>query len=89
VVVSLFFMVDVFFLVVAPACVVVAVLEVAAVVSSFFCAWQEVKNATVARAVIKDKTDVFIGLVRLNRSRVFSSRRERKQLNCDSAELSL
>ncbi len=59
-------------------------LEVAAVVSSFFCAWQEVKNATVARAVIKDKTDVFIGLVRLNRSRVFSSRRERKQLNYNS-----
>jgi hypothetical protein len=62
------------------------VLEVAAVVSSFFCAWQEVKNATVASAVIKDKTDVFIGLVRLNRSRVFSFRRERKQLNCDSAK---
>jgi hypothetical protein len=36
------------------------VLEAAAVVSSFFCAWQEVKNATVASAVIKDKTDVFI-----------------------------
>jgi len=42
------------------------VLEVAAVVSSFFCAWQEVKNATVARAVINDKTDIFIGFVRLN-----------------------
>jgi len=58
-VVAVFFAVDVFFLAVVPAWVVVAVL-VAVGVSSFFCA-QEVKNATVASAVIKDKTDVFIG----------------------------
>jgi hypothetical protein len=53
------FFLAVVFLVVA-ACVVVA--PVVAVVSSFFCAWQEVKNATVASAVIKGKTDFFIGL---------------------------
>ncbi len=36
----------------------------AVVVSSFFV--QEATNATTASAVIKDKTDVFIGLVKLN-----------------------
>ena len=46
------------FLPVAPSCVVVAVLEVEAV--SCFCA-QEVTNAMPIKAVIKDKTDFFIG----------------------------
>jgi hypothetical protein len=46
------------FLAVAPSCVVVAVLEVEAV--SCFCA-QEVTNAMPIKAVIKDKTDFFIG----------------------------
>ena len=56
---AVFFLAVVFFVV--AACVVVAPVVVVAV-SSFFCAWQEVKNATVASAVIKDKTDFFIGL---------------------------
>ena len=46
------------FLPVAPSCVVVAVLEVEAV--SCFCA-HEVTNAMPIKAVIKDKTDFFIG----------------------------
>ncbi len=48
----------VFFAVVFLAVAVVAVLEVAAV--SCFCA-QEVTNAMPIKAVIKDKTDFFIG----------------------------
>ncbi len=67
--VELFFVVEAFsvvvdFFAVAPLlvvdawCVVVAAFEVAFV--SFFWA-QEAKNATAARIVIKDKTDLFIG----------------------------
>ena len=51
---SAFFLVDA----VTRSCVVVAVLEIAAV--SFFCA-QEVTNAMPIKAVIKDKIDFFIG----------------------------
>jgi hypothetical protein len=61
VVAALFLAVVVFFAVVffaVPSCVVVAVLEVEAV--SCFCA-QEVTNAMPIKAVIKDKTDFFIG----------------------------
>ena len=39
-----------------------------AVVSSFFWVWQP-RNAVNISAVIKDKTDVFIGLVKLNEDR--------------------
>jgi hypothetical protein len=51
-----------FFVVVALVVVPVDV----AVVSSFFWVWQP-RNAVNASAVIKDKTDVFIGLVKLNK----------------------
>jgi hypothetical protein len=46
--------------------VVVALVDVVA--SSFFCDWQPRKAASVS-AVIKDKTGVFIGLVKLNKGR--------------------
>jgi hypothetical protein len=46
--------------------VVVAPVDI--VVSSFFCDWQPRKAASVS-AVIKDKTGVFIGLVKLNYGR--------------------
>ena len=47
---------------------VVDAVEEAAMGSSFFCA-HELKNATVASAVIRDKTVVFIGVVKLNEPR--------------------
>jgi hypothetical protein len=53
-----------FFVVVALVVVPVDV----AVVSSFFWVWQP-RNAVNISAVIKDKTDVFIGLVQLNELR--------------------
>ena len=54
------------FLVVDVPCVVVALEE--AIGSSFFWA-HELRNATVASAVIKVTRDVFIGLVKLNERR--------------------
>jgi hypothetical protein len=60
--VDVFFAVEVFFVV--DAAWVVVPVDVA-VVSSFFWVWQPKKAASVS-AVIKDKTDVFIGLVKLN-----------------------
>ena len=60
-------MVDVPWVVVAP---------VDIVDSSFFCDWQPRKAASV-NAVIKDKTGVFIGLVKLNEGRECRSSRER------------
>ena len=59
-----FLVVELFFVVVALAVVPVDV----AVVSSFFWVWQP-RNAVNISAVIKDKTDVFIGLVQLNERR--------------------
>ena len=53
-----------FFVVVALVVVPVDV----AVVSSFFWVWQP-RNAANISAVIKDKTDVFIGLVKLTKGR--------------------
>lgn len=53
------------FVLVVPARVVVV--EVA-MGSSFFCA-HELRNATVASAMTKVKTDVFIGVVKLNEHR--------------------
>ncbi len=73
--VELFFAVEVFLvevaLVVVPVDVVVA--------SSFFWVWQP-RNAVNASAVIKDKTDVFIGLVKLNESRECRSMRFRASI---------
>ena len=63
--VELFLVVAVFFVVVA---LVVAPVDVVLAASSFFWVWQP-KSAVTASAVIKDKTDVFIGLVKLNESR--------------------
>jgi hypothetical protein len=78
------FLVVVFFLVdaaVVPAVVdffvvevVAAVVEVAVV--SFFCA-QETTKPAATRAMIQDKTDFFIDMVK--RSRVFGRRANRKQ----------
>lgn len=75
-----FFLVDVavvpavdFFLVVEVDAAVVEV-EVA---SSFFCA-QETTKPAATRAMIQDKTDFFIGVVK--RSRLFGRRTNRKQL---------
>jgi hypothetical protein len=67
--VEVFFAVEVFAAVffVEVAWVVAPVVPAAVVVSSFFA--QEVTNAAIANAVIKDKTDVFIGLVKLNENR--------------------
>jgi hypothetical protein len=60
--VDVFLVVELFFVVEVPWVVV----EVeAAIGSSFFCA-QEPRNATVASAIIKVKTDVFIDVVNLN-----------------------
>jgi hypothetical protein len=53
-----------------------AVVEVE-VASSFFCA-QETTKLAATRAMIQDKTDFFIGMVK--RSRVFGRRTNRKQL---------
>lgn len=55
------------FLVVVDAAWVVAVVEVAPVVDSFFA--HEPKNAAIVSAVIKAKRDVFIVMVKLNRGR--------------------
>jgi hypothetical protein len=46
----------------------VAVGAVVPIVSSFFWAWQPT-NAAIATAVIKVKTDVFIGVIKLNEPR--------------------
>ena len=54
---------------------VVAVVDVAEV-SSFFWVWQPKKAASVS-AVIKDKTDVFIELVKLNEGRECRDARDR------------
>ena len=56
-----------FFFEVAVECVVVPV-DVVIEASSFFCVWQPRKAVNVS-AVIKDKTDVFIVLVKLNEGR--------------------
>ncbi len=61
--VEVFFVVEVFLAEVDVACVVVV-----AAGSSFFWVWQPKKAASVS-AVIKDKTVVFIGLVKLNEHR--------------------
>ena len=71
-VVDFLVVVPVFFVVVA---LVVVPVEVA-VVSSFFWVWQP-RNAVSISAVIKDKTDVFIGLVKLNKGRECRSARRR------------
>jgi len=63
---EVFFVVELFLAVVDVACVVVAPVD--AVASSFFCDWQPRKAASVS-TVIKDKTGVFIGLVKLNENR--------------------
>lgn len=63
--VEVFFVVEVFLAEVDVAWVVAPVV---AVVSSFFWLWQP-RNAASVNAVIKDKTDVFIGLVKLNEHR--------------------
>jgi len=62
---EVFFVVD--FLLVVDAAWVVAPVDVIEV-SSFFCDWQPRKAATVSM-VIKDKTGVFIELVKLNEDR--------------------
>ena len=59
---------EVFLPVVDVACVVVALVDVVAVASSFFWDWQP-RNTAIVSTVIKDKTDVFIGLVKLNKFR--------------------
>jgi len=74
-----FFLVDV---AVVPACVDFFLVVDAAVVvvdaaSSFFCA-QETTKPAATRAMIQDKTDFFIGVVK--RSRLFGRRTNRKQL---------
>ena len=73
-----FFLVDV---AVVPADVDFLVVEVDAAVvevaSSFFCA-QETTKPAATRAMIQDKTDFFIGVVK--RSRLFGRRTNRKQL---------
>jgi hypothetical protein len=73
-----FFLVDV---AVVPAVVDFLVVEVDAAVvevaSSFFCA-QETTKPAATRAMIQDKTDFFIGVVK--RSRLFGRRTNRKQL---------
>jgi hypothetical protein len=66
---EVFFVVELFLAVVEVPCVVVAPVDVVAVASSFFWLWQPRKAASVS-AVIKDKTDVFIGLVKLNEPRM-------------------
>jgi hypothetical protein len=62
---DVFFVVD-FLLVVDAAWVVVPVDVIA--VSSFFWDWQP-RKAAIVSTVIKDKTGVFIGLVKLNEDR--------------------
>ena len=62
---EVFFVVEVFLAVVDVAWVVVAPVD--AVASSFFCDWQP-RKAVIVSTVIKDKTGVFIGLVKLNES---------------------
>ncbi len=79
---EVFFVVEVFLAVVdAPwvdvPWVVVAPVDI--VVSSFFCDWQPRKAAS-ASAVIKDKTGVFIGLVKLNKGRECRSRPDRASI---------
>jgi hypothetical protein len=71
---EVFFVVELFLAEVDVAWVVVAPVDVVA--SSFFCDWQPRKAASV-NAVIKDKTGVFIGLVKLNEGRECRSSRER------------
>jgi len=71
---EVFFVVEVFLAEVDVAWVVVA--PVVAVASSFFCDWQPKKAATIS-TVIKDKTGVFIGLVKLNEGRECRSWRPR------------
>ena len=63
--VELFLVVEVFFV---DAALVVVPVDVVVAASSFFWVWQP-KSAVTASAVIKDKTDVFIGLVKLNEHR--------------------
>ena len=69
-----FFVVELFLAVVDVACVVVAPEDVVA--SSFFCDWQPRKAASVS-TVIKDKTGVFIGLVKLHQGRECRSAHDR------------
>jgi len=71
---EVFFVVEVFLAVVDVAWVVVAPVD--AVASSFFCDWQP-RKAVIVSTVIKDKTGVFIGLVKLNEGRECRSPRER------------
>ena len=56
---------------------VVAAAAVEVAVVSFFSA-QEVKNAMLIKAVIKNKTDVFIGVSEVRRSRMFSCKSDDK-----------
>jgi hypothetical protein len=56
---------------------VVAAAVVEVTVVSFFSA-QEVKNAMPIKAVIKNKTDVFIGVSDVRRSRMFSCKSDDK-----------
>ena len=74
---DVFFVVEVFLAEVEVAWVVVAPVDVVA--SSFFWLWQP-RNAASVSAVIKDKTDVFIGLVKLNEGRECRSIRRRASI---------
>lgn len=74
---AVFFVVVVFLAEVEVAWVVVAPVDVVA--SSFFCDWQPRKAVSIS-TVIKDKTDVFIGLVKLNEGRECRSRRPRASI---------
>jgi hypothetical protein len=84
--VLVFFSVVVFFLAEAPVVPVdffvvevdAAVVEVA-LASSFFCA-QDTTKPAATRAMIQDRTDFFIDLVK--RSRLFGCRANGKQFNC-------
>lgn len=71
---EVFFVVELFLAEVDVAWVVVAPVDVVA--SSFFCDWQPRKAVSIS-TVIKDKTGVFIGLVKLNEGRECRSLRER------------
>lgn len=60
----------------------VVVVDEEAIGSSFFCA-HELRNATVASAMTKVKTDVFIGVVKLNEPENVDLRLPGQALNRD------
>ena len=83
--VEVFFAVELFLAEVDVPCVVVAPVDVVA--SSFFCDWQPRKAVSI-NTVIKDKTGVFIGLVKLNEDRECRSLPERASTKMDGFLLS-